>query len=151
MPTTAPTLGLSPYITVKGAAEALEFYKKVFGAEELYRLIDPSDGRVGHAELLVSGELLMVSDEYPDFGAVGPETLGGSPVKLHVYVEDADKTFALALEQGAIEVRPVKDQFFGDRMGTVVDPFGHTWMVATRMTDVSPAEMQKRWDAAVEG
>jgi PhnB protein len=144
-------LSLSPYMTVKGAAEAIEFYKSVFGAEELFRLTDPGDGRVGHAELRFGQALLMVSDEYPDFGALGPEQFGGSPVKLHVYVADVDSVFARALELGATELRPVKDQFYGDRTGMLVDPFGHTWSVSTRQHEISAEQMQRRWNAAVEG
>lgn len=93
----------------------------------------------------------MLSDEYPDFGAISPETLGGSPVKLHIYVDDVDRVFAGAIEAGGVELRPVKDQFFGDRSGMLQDPFGHTWFVATQTEDVSPAEMQKRWAEGMAG
>lgn len=151
MPSVESVLGLTPYIAVKGAAEAIEFYKKAFGAEELFRLVDPGDGRIGHAELRLGGALLMLSDEYPEAGSLGPKTVGGSPVKLHLYVSDVDATFALALANGAAEVRPVEDQFFGDRVGTLTDPFGHAWMLATRVTEVSPEEMQRQWNAGAEG
>lgn len=147
----APTHSLAPYIVVKGAAEAIDFYKKVFGAEELFRLVDPTDGRIGHAELRMENAILMLSDEYPDFGALGPESIGGSPVKLHVYVDDVDGAAQRAVESGAVLLRPVKDEFYGDRTGMIVDPFGHSWMIASRREDVSPDEMQRRWNEAVTG
>jgi PhnB protein len=143
--------GLAPYITVNGAAEAIEFYKRAFGAEEHFRLEDPDSGRIGHAELSVSGQLLMVSDEYPDFGALSPDSLGGSPVKLHLYVADVDAVFARALAAGGTELRAVKDEFYGDRTGTLSDPFGHTWMLASHREEVSPAEMQTRWQEMMGG
>jgi PhnB protein len=138
-------------MAIKGAREAIEFYKVAFGAEEVFALVDPSDGRIGHAEILLGGTTIMISDEYPDFGAVGPETLGGSPIKLLIYVEDADAMFAQALDLGCTEVRPMKDQFFGDRSGMLVDKFGHTWTLATKTHDVSPEEMQERWLSAMQG
>jgi PhnB protein len=142
---------LLPYIVVKGARQALDFYKAAFGAEEQFVLVDPSDGRLGHAEFRLGGTTMMIADEYPDFGAVSPDTLGGSPVTFHLYVDDVDTVFAHALAQGATEVRPVKDQFFGDRCGTLLDPFGHSWTLATRQEEVSPAEMQRRWDESMAG
>ncbi len=145
MPEAPLQFALSPYITVKGADDAIAFYKRAFHAEEQFRLQDPETGRIGHSEIRVGGNTIMISDEYPDFGALSPDSLGGSPVKLHLYVEDADEVFARALEAGATELRPMKDEFYGDRTGTVMDPFGHTWMVASRMEEVSPEEMQKRW------
>ena len=137
--------GLMPYIAVRGGAKAIDFYVEALGAVEKYRLVDPADGKVGHAELTLGDNTLMLSDEYPDFGALSPESLGGSPVKLHLYVDDADETFARAVQAGAIELRPVKDQFFGDRSGLIQDPFGHSWFIASKVEDVSPQEMQKRW------
>jgi len=145
MPETPLNFALSPYITVKGAKDAIAFYKQAFGAEEQFRLEDPDSGRIGHSEIRIGGNTIMISDEYPDFGALSPDSLGGSPVKLHLYVEDADKVFSCALEAGATELRPMKDEFYGDRTGTVMDPFGHTWMVASRAEEVSAEEMQKRW------
>lgn len=136
---------LMPYIAVRGGADAIDFYVRALGAVEKYRLVDPGDGKIGHAELTLGDSTLMLSDEYPDFGALSPESLGGSPVKLHLYVDDADATFARALQAGAIELRPVKDQFFGDRSGLIQDPFGHSWFIASKVDDVSPQEMQKRW------
>jgi PhnB protein len=146
---TAPTF--SPYLTVKGASEAIDFYIAAFDAKEIFRLIDPADGRVGHAELSIGGVTIMISDEYPDFGALAPETIGGSPVKFMIYVDDCDAAFAKAIALGASETRPVKDQFFGDRQGTLTDPFGHTWTLSTVVEKVDPALMQARWNQAMAG
>lgn len=141
---------LSPYISVKDASAAIDFYVSALGATEDLRLVDPGDGRIGHAELTIGDASFMLSDEYPDFGAVSPDTLGGSPVKLHVYVDDVDAVFAKAVSLGATELRPVKDEFFGDRTGSFADPFGHVWMVATKTEDVSAEEMQARWSKAFD-
>lgn len=146
---TAPSF--SPYLTVKGASEAIAFYIAAFAAKENFRLIDPADGRIGHAELAIGGVTVMISDEYPDFGARAPETIGGSPVKFLIYVEDCDAAFARAIELGATETRPVKDQFFGDRQGTLTDPFGHSWTLSTIVEKVDPASMQERWTTAMAG
>lgn len=140
---------LHPYIAVKGGADAIEFYRRAFGAEEKFRLIDPVDGRIGHAELSIGGVIVMLSDEYPDFGALSPESVGGSPVKFHIYVEDADAAVADAIALGATELRPVEDQFYGDRSGMIMDPFGHSWMIAAQKDDVSPDQMQERWNAGM--
>lgn len=147
----APALTLTPYIVVSDARAAIEFYEEAFGAKSLFSLVDPGDGKIGHAELSVAGGRLMIADEYPDFGALSPATLGGSPVKLHLYVDDVDAVFARALALGATETRPVKDEFYGDRVGSLTDPFGHSWMISTRKTEVSPEEMQRRWDEAMAG
>lgn len=136
---------LAPYITVKGADEAIAFYVEVFGAVELFRLTDPGDGRIGHAQLAFGDRVMMVADEFPDFGALGPESLGGSPVKLHLEVEDVDAVFQRALDKGGIELRKVKQQFHGSRGGMFADPFGHQWFVETVAEIVSPEEMQRRW------
>ena len=141
---------LIPYLCVRNASEAIDFYAAALGAREEFRLTDPGDGRIGHAELTIGNARFMLSDEYPDFGAVSPPTLGGSPVKFHIYVEDVDTAFAKALAAGGVEVRPVADQFFGDRMGEFADPFGHTWTLASRIEEVSPDEMQQRWQATNE-
>jgi PhnB protein len=138
---------LSPYLIVKGAARALDFYQKAFGAKELFRLREPS-GKIGHAELEIGGGRIMLAEEYPDFGALSPVTIGGSPVALHLYVEDVDAVVARATAAGATLLRPVQDEFFGDRTGMVTDPFGHKWHLATRKEDVSPEEMQTRMNAA---
>jgi PhnB protein len=137
---------LSPYICVDGAADAIEFYKKVFGATERMRMPAPG-GTIGHAELQIGSAVLMLSDEHPEYGALSPKTVGGSPVTLSLYVEDVDAVFAKALAAGAKERRPVRDEFYGDRSGQFEDPFGHKWSVATHVEDVSPEEMQKRAEA----
>ncbi len=144
-------LSLMPYIAVRDGAAAIDFYTRAFGAVEKYRLEDPADGRIGHAEISLGSSTLMLSDEYPDFGALAPESLGGSPVKLHLYVEDVDTVFAGAIKAGGVELRPVKDQFFGDRSGMLQDPFGHTWFLASLKEEVSPEEMQKRWAEGLAG
>jgi len=138
---------LSPYLIVKGAARALDFYQEAFGAKEVFRLSEPS-GKIGHAELEIGGGRMMLADEYPDFGALSPVTIGGSPVALHLYVDDVDAVVARATAAGATLLRPVQDEFFGDRTGMVTDPFGHKWHLATRKEDVSPEEMQTRMNAA---
>ena len=141
----------SPYLTVKGASDAIAFYIAAFDATEDFRLVDPSDGRIGHAEIAIGGVTIMISDEYPDFGALAPETIGGSPVKFMIYVDDCDAAFAKAIRLGATETRPVKDQFFGDRQGTLTDPFGYSWTLSTVIEKVEPAVMQARWNEAMAG
>jgi PhnB protein len=138
-------MSLTPYIAVKGAANAIAFYKKVFGAKEEFRLED-QDKRIGHAELSIGDGRLMLSDEYPDFGALAPPSIGGTPVKLHLYVADVDATMKKAQSAGATVLRAAQDQFHGDRSGMIVDPFGHQWFLATRKENVSPREMQKRFE-----
>jgi PhnB protein len=134
---------VAPYLAIKNAVSALEFYKSAFGAIETYKLIVP-DGRVGHAEIRLGDSLIMLSDEFPEFGGKAPEALGGSPVSIHLYVDDVDAFFKRALAAGARERKPVADQFYGDRSGQLEDPFGHLWWVATHKEDVAPEEMQKR-------
>jgi PhnB protein len=134
---------VSPYLHVDGAAAAIEFYREVFGAKERVRMPGP-DGRIGHAELDVGDSVLMLADEHPEIGVLGPKTIGGTPVTVSVYVEDVDRTFARALQLGAVEVRGVEDQFYGDRSGQFEDPFGHRWSVATHVEDVSADEMRIR-------
>ncbi|MEY2927984.1 MAG: hypothetical protein RL367_2461 [Pseudomonadota bacterium] len=148
---TGQVTALSPYICVADAASAIEFYKQAFGATEKFRLTDPADGRIGHAEIVIGGSVMMISDEYPDFGAVGPETLGGSPVKFHLGVDNADAAFARAIAAGATELRPLTDEFHGNRQAMVLDPFGHSWTVSSPIEDVSPVEMQQRWTKAMAG
>lgn len=138
-------MSLTPYIAVKGAANAIAFYKRVFGAKEEFRLED-QDKRIGHAEISIGDGRLMLSDEYPDFGALAPPSIGGTPVKLHLYVEDVDATMKKAESAGATVLRPAQDQFHGDRSGMIADPFGHQWFLATRKENVSPQEMQKRFE-----
>jgi len=137
---------LSPYLIVRGAANALEFYKKAFGATELCRLNMP-DGKIAHGEFKIGDSIFMISDESPQCPSTSPETLGGSAVTLHLYVTDADATFTDAIKAGAKETMPLADQFWGDRMGGVVDPFGHYWMIATHFEDVDPSEFQSRMEA----
>jgi PhnB protein len=143
--------GLSPYIAVRGAAKAIDFYKKAFGAEELFRLVDPASGKIGHAELRIGKGLLMVSDEYPDFGALSPDSLGGSSTKLHIDVDDAEKVFKSAEAAGATVLRKLELQFHGCKQGLVADPFGYSWFISQKMEAVSPAEMQERWNKMGNG
>jgi len=134
---------VAPYLAIKNAAAALEFYKQGFGAVETYKLIVP-DGRVGHAEIRLGDSLIMLSDEFPEFGGKAPEALGGSPVSIHLYVEDVDAFVKRAVVAGARELKPVANQFYGDRSGQLQDPFGHLWWVATHREDVASDEMQRR-------
>ena len=137
---------VTPYLCVDGAAEAIEFYQEVLGATERMRMGGP-DGKVGHAELQIGSGLVMLADEFPDMGQRSPKALGGSPVTVSLYVEDVDAVFARAIGAGATEVRPVADQFYGDRVGGFQDPWGHVWSVATHVEDVSPEEMARRAEA----
>jgi PhnB protein len=134
---------VSPYLSVDGAAEAIDFYTQVLGATERMRMPMP-DGKVGHAEIQIGDSVVMLADEFPEMGIVGPKTIGGTPVTLGVYVEDVDKTFDTAVKAGAKELRPVEDQFYGDRTGQFEDPFGHRWSIATHIEDVAPDEMARR-------
>ena len=142
--------GVTPYLIVNGAARAIEFYKQAFGATETFRMERP-DGRVGHAEIKIGDSHVMLADEHPEMGARGPQSIGGSPISLVLYVEDVDATVNRAVEAGAKLTRPVANQFYGDRTGGVEDPFGHAWYVATHVEDVAPEEMQKRAAAAHQG
>lgn len=137
---------ITPYLVIKGAAAAIDFYTQVFGAIELVRMPQPN-GRVGHAELKFGDSVVMMADEYPEMHVVGPQTLGNSPVGLLLYVDDADATFAKAVSGGATVEKPMADQFYGDRSGSVKDPWGHKWTIATHKEDVSPEEMKKRMAA----
>jgi PhnB protein len=134
---------VSPYLVVDGAAQAIDFYTQVLGATERMRMGGP-DGKIGHAELQFGDSVVMLADEYPDMGYVGPKAVGGTPVTIGVYVEDVDKTFDAAVKAGAKALRPVEDQFYGDRSGQIEDPFGHRWSLQTHIEDVPPDEMQKR-------
>ena len=138
---------VTPYLIIKGAAEAIEFYKKAFGATELFRIAQP-DGQIGHAEIQIGDSPIMLADEFPGMKYFGPQTLGGSPVSIMLYVEDVDTVFNGAIAAGASQERAVEDKFYGDRGGSVVDPFGHVWHLATHKEDVSPEEMKKRAAAA---
>jgi len=144
-PALVPQPAVTPYLTIKGAADAIEFYKKVFGAEETMRLAEPG-GRIGHAEIVIGGSPIMLSDEYPELDALSPQSRGGSTVGIHLYVADVDEVFARAVAAGATAARPVKDEFYGDRSCKLIDPFGHIWYVSTRKEELSAAELTKRYD-----
>lgn len=141
----SPAAGtLTPYIIVKNAAAAIAFYEKAFGAREEYRLAGP-DGQIGHAELVIGAGRFMLADEHPAFGALSPPSVGGTPVKLHLYVDEVDDTIARAQTAGATVLRPAQDQFYGDRSGMIADPFGHQWFLATRKQTLTPEQMRKRY------
>ncbi|PPE75725.1 hypothetical protein C3942_02195 [Solimonas fluminis] len=137
-----PGHALTPHLILRDAARAIDWYVAVFGAVEEFRLTEPS-GKVGHAELRLGGGGLMLADEYPEHGALGPRTVGGTPVRLHLYVADVDA--------GATLLRPVQDEFYGDRCGMLQDPFGHQWQLASRREEISPEQMQRRWSAMLQG
>lgn len=137
---------VTPYLFLKGAAAAIEYYKKAFGATELSRHPSP-DGTIGHAEIKIGDSVIMLADEFPDMKALSPKTIGGTPVLIMVYVDDADTVFKRSLAAGGKELQPMKDAFYGDRSGTLLDPFGHMWTIATHKEDVSPEEMARRMEA----
>ena len=139
---------VTPYLMVDNAAEAIRFYERAFGATEIMRL--PMGDKIAHAEIRIGDSFVMLSDEWPDFGKLGPKSRGGATSSLMVYVEDVDASYARALDAGATAEQPLTDQFWGDRSGSVVDPFGHSWMLATHVEDVPPEEMGRRmseWSA----
>jgi PhnB protein len=133
---------VTPYLVVHDAARAIEFYRKAFGAEELFRM--PMGNKIGHAEIKIGNSIIMLSDEWPDRGIVGPKARGGATSSLMVYVTKVDEVFKRALDAGATEERAVKDEFYGDRTGTLIDPFGHRWTLSTHIEDVTPDEMNRR-------
>jgi PhnB protein len=133
----------TPYLVVDGAAKALDFYRRVFGATERMRLPGPG-GKVGHAEFSIGDSVIMIADEHPEMGARGPRAFGGAAVSLHLYLPDVDATVKAAVDAGAKVLRPVEDKFYGDRMGTIEDPFGHRWHIATHREDVSATELARR-------
>jgi PhnB protein len=137
---------VTPFLVVSDAARAMEFYKAAFGAKERMRMAGPG-GKIVHAEMTIGDAVIMVADEFPEWGNLSPESLNGSPVRMALYVEDVDDVASRAVAAGAKVLIPVADQFYGDRSGRLADPFGHLWMVATHIEDVSPGEMQKRMDA----
>ena len=139
---------VTPYLHVDGASKAIEFYSDVLGATERMRMPAP-DGKLGHAELEIGDSVIMLADEFPDMNVRGPKTVGGTPVTIHVYVDDVDSVFERALGAGATSLRAVEDQFYGDRSGQFEDPFGHVWNVATHVEDVPADEMEKRAAAAM--
>ena len=140
----------TPYLIVKDAARAIEFYKLAFGATEEVRMDEPG-GKVGHAEIKIGDSVIMLADEHPEMGARSPQAIGGTPVSLLLYVPDCDAVVAKAVSLGAKVLKPMQDQFYGDRSGTLADPFGHQWTIATHKEDVSPEEMQKRVAALYGG
>jgi PhnB protein len=142
----AGATGLSPYIAARNAAAAIEFYKLAFAAEEVFRLVDPASGKIGHAELRIGAGLLMISDEYPDFGALSPDSIGGTAVKLHIDVVDADAVVTSALAAGATLLRRLELQFHGCKQAMVADPYGYSWFISEKVEEVSPSEMQSRWN-----
>jgi len=140
---------VTPYLIVHDAAAAIAFYVEAFGAEERYRLTDPHTGKIGHADLRIGEGGFMLADEHPDFGAFSPPTIGGTPVKLHLSVADSDATVARAERAGATILRPVQDQFHGERSGMIADPFGHQWFIGTPTFEITPEDMQARYDEGV--
>jgi PhnB protein len=138
---------VTPYLILSGAAAAIDFYTAAFGAKERVRMTGP-DGRIGHAEIVVGDSTVMLADEAPERGIRSPRSLGGAGVHLLLYVEDVDARFQRAMAAGAKVLRPLADQFYGDRSGTLEDPFGHQWTIATHVEDVAPQEMKKRHDDA---
>ena len=139
----------TPYLIVSGAAEAIEFYKKAFGATELFRMAGP-DGKIGHAEIKIGNSPIMLADEFPEMGAKSAKTLGGSPMFLMLYVDNVDTLAAQAVAAGAKAIRPIQNQFYGDRSGTFEDPFGFWWTISTHVEDVPPEEIKRRSDEAMK-
>jgi PhnB protein len=140
---------VTPYLAVNGAARAIEFYKTAFGATEVMRLPGP-DGKIAHAEIKIGDSIIMLADENLEWGNRSPQTLGGSPVMIALYIVDVDTVAHRAVAAGATLLVPIADQFYGDRSGRLADPFGHVWMIATHIEDVPPEEMQKRFDAMMK-
>jgi PhnB protein len=138
---------VTPYLSVRGAAQAIEFYKKAFGAKEIMRMPGP-EGKLGHAEVSIGGSRVMLSDEYEAMAFLSPQARGGTTVQIHLYVKNVDAVVARAMAAGAKLVRPVQDQFYGDRTGSLEDPFGHLWHVATHKEDLSMAELRRRAERA---
>jgi PhnB protein len=139
------------YLSVNDATKAIEFYQKAFGAKEKYRLVEPGSGRIGHAELAFGGATVMLADEYPELNFRGPDKLGGTPVMLHLHVDNCDEVIERAVAAGAKLDRPPKDEFYGERSGTVIDPFGHRWSIGHSLEKVAPEEMQRRYEDLMKG
>ena len=142
-PIPAGYTAVTPYLAVRGAAQAIEFYKRAFGAKETMRMPGPG-GMIGHAEVTIGGSYVMLADEYEPMGFLSPQARGCTTVHIHLYVKDVDASVARATAAGARVVRPIEEQFYGDRTGSIEDPFGHVWHIATRKVDLSKAELKKR-------
>jgi PhnB protein len=135
---------LTPYLSIRGAAQAIDFYKRAFGATERFRMLAPDGKSVGHAEIVIGDSIVMLADEFPQFGNTSPQTLNGTPVYFGLYVKDADAAYKRAVDAGATVLKPIADQFYGDRAGKVQDPFGHRWTLMTHKEDLSPEELRNR-------
>jgi PhnB protein len=140
---------VTPYLTIKDAANAIDFYKKAFNATEKFRMTAP-DNKIAHAEIMIGNATIMLSDEFPTMGAKGPQTFGGTPVGIMLYVDDVDSVAERAVKAGAKLQQPVEDKFYGDRLGTLEDPYGHRWFIATHIEDVSPDEVKRRAEEAMK-
>lgn len=140
---------VTPYLIIKDAVKALDFYRRAFGAKELFRMTDPN-GRIGHAEIQIGDSRIMLADEMPQMSYRSPQSLGGTPVSILLYVNDVDSQFATAVTAGASVTQPVRDQFYGDRSGTLTDPFGHVWTIATHKEDVPHDELTRRIEAMIK-
>lgn len=140
---------VTPFLFIRDAANAIEFYKKAFGAEELMRLEMPN-GKIAYAAVKIGDSPIMLADEFPEMDVRSPQTLGGSPITIHLYVDDVDKFIAQAISVGAKPVKPIQDQFFGDRSGSVIDPYGHTWNIATHKENISNEEIIKRFEVMMK-
>lgn len=141
----------TPYLIIRDADRAIDFYKKAFGAVELFRMADPSNGKIGHAEIKIGDSIMMLADEVTEMGYRSPQSLGGTPVSILLYVEDVDSFFKRAVDAGAKVKQALEDKFYGDRMGSLEDPFGHAWHVGTHKEDVSQEEMKRRAEAYYGG
>jgi PhnB protein len=141
---------INTYLIVRNADKAIQFYKKAFGAEERFRMHGPDDKTIMHADLKIGDSVFMLTEESKEMKALSPESIGGSPVSMYVYVKDVDSIFNQAISEGATELKPVRDQFYGDRSGYLRDPFGHLWSIATHMKDLSPDELRKAGEAFFE-
>jgi PhnB protein len=147
-PTTITVHEVYPYLRVRGAADAIAFYKRAFGAHELFRLREPA-GRIGHAEIKIGPMTIMIADEYPEYGIQGPQALGGTSVAMHLHVDNVDALMQQAVEAGGTVTRELADHFYGERSGVVRDPFGHEWLLGQQIEEVTPEEMQRRFTATL--
>lgn len=141
---------VTPYLSLRNAGEALAFYKRAFGARELMRMEMPGSGKIGHAEMKIGDSIVMMADEFPEMDFLGPKSRGGTSVTLHLYVRDCDRVFETAVAAGARVVRPLKDEFYGDRTGTIEDPFGHIWSVSTHKEELTQAQVRRRMEESMK-